>query len=77
MIKRFVSIYEVCHKDIYKFFLLLRKTMDPYQCVDSWERFHETPLPNREAFYSSLNMENIRDVDYRLKEYIKTLIIKI
>ena len=51
--------------------------MDPYQCVDSWERFHETPLPNREAFYSSLNMENITDVDYRLKEYIKSLIIKI
>ena len=32
--------------------------------MDSWERFNET-LPDKEAFYSSLNMENIADVDYR------------
>ena len=32
--------------------------------MDSWERFDETSLPNKEAFYSSLNMENITDVDY-------------
>ena len=32
--------------------------------MDSWERFDET-LPNEEAFYSSLNMENMTDVDYR------------
>ena len=46
--------------------------------MDSWKKFHETSLPNKEAFYGSLNMENITDVDYRLKEFnIKTLIIKI
>ena len=33
--------------------------------MDSWERFDETSLPNKETFYSNLNMENIRDVDYR------------
>ena len=33
--------------------------------MDSWERFDETSLPDKEAFYSSLNMENITDVDYR------------
>ena len=50
----------------------------PCQCMDSWKKFHETSLPNKEAFYGSLNMENITDVDYRLKEFnIKTLIIKI
>ena len=32
--------------------------------MDSWERFDETSLPNKEAFYSSLNMETITDVDY-------------
>ena len=31
--------------------------------MDSWERFDDT-LPNKEDFYSSLNMENIIDVDY-------------
>ena len=33
--------------------------------MDSWERFDETSLPNKEAFYSSLNMEDITDVVYR------------
>ena len=33
--------------------------------MNSWERFDETSLPDIEAFYSSLNMENITDVDYR------------
>ena len=33
--------------------------------MDSWERFNETSLPDKEAFYSSLNMEDITDVDHR------------
>ena len=33
--------------------------------MDNWERFEETLLPNREAFYSNLNMENITGTDYR------------
>ena len=34
--------------------------------MDSWERFDEASLPDKEAFYSCLNMENITDIDYRL-----------
>ena len=30
--------------------------------MDSWERFDET---DKEAFYSSLNMEDITDIDCR------------
>ena len=33
--------------------------------MGSWERFDETSLPNKEAFYSSLNMEDITDIDHR------------
>ena len=33
--------------------------------MDNWERFDETSLTNKELFYSSLNMENIDDIDYR------------
>ena len=33
--------------------------------MDNWERFNETSLPNKESIYSSLNMENIDDIDYR------------
>ena len=32
--------------------------------MDSWERFDETSLPDKEAFYSSLNIEDITDDDY-------------
>ena len=37
----------------------------PYEYMDSWERFDKTSLPDKEDFYSSLNMEDITDVDYR------------
>ena len=33
--------------------------------MDNWERFDEISLTNKESFYSSLNMENIDDIDYR------------
>ena len=33
--------------------------------MDSWERFNETSLPDKEPFYSNVNMEDIADVDYR------------
>ena len=45
--------------------MLLRKVVYPYEYLDTWERFYETSLPDKEAFYSNLNMEDITDVDYR------------
>ena len=65
LIERFASTYEFCHKDLNKFILLLRKGVYPYEYMDNWERFEETTLPNKESFYSNLNMENIDDIDYR------------
>ena len=32
--------------------------------MDSWETFNEKSLPDKEAFYSKLNLENITDEDY-------------
>ena len=65
LIKRFANIHEFCSVDINKFILLLRKGVYPFEYMDSWERFDETSLPDKEAFYSNLNMEDITDVDYR------------
>ena len=45
--------------------MLLRKGVYPYEYMNNWERFEETPLPDKEAFYSSLNMDDITDVDHR------------
>ena len=65
LIKRFVNTYNFCDNDLNKFILLLRKGVYPYEYMDNWERFDKTPLPDKESFYSSLNMENIDDIDYR------------
>ena len=67
LIQRFVNTYDFCNGDLSKFTLLLRKGVYPYEYMDSWQRFDETSLPDKEAFYSNLNMEDIANtgVDYR------------
>ena len=64
LIKRFANTYSFCSKDFNKFILLLRKGVYPDEYMDYWKRSDETSLPNKESFYSSLNMENINDIDY-------------
>ena len=32
--------------------------------MDSWEKFNETTLPNKKAFYSKLYLKNIAGKDY-------------
>ena len=74
LIKRFANIYELCHENINKFILVLRKGVYPYEYMDSWLRFNESSLPDKEAFYSHLHMENNTDVDYRhAKRVFKSL----
>ena len=65
LIQRFANTYEFCNRDLNKFMLLLRKVVYPYEYMDNWERFNEILLPNKEAFYSNLNMEDITDTDFR------------
>ena len=45
--------------------LLLRKGVYPYEYMDDWDRFNEEKLPNKSDFYSSLNMEDISEIDDR------------
>ena len=49
---------------IKKFILLLRKVFYPYEYMDDWVKFSETTLPEKEEFYSNLNMEEVTDPDY-------------
>ena len=77
LIQRFANIYEFCNGDLNKFILLLRKGVYPYECMNSWEKINETSLPDKEAFYSNLNMEDITDVEYmHAKIIFKNLINK-
>ena len=64
LIKKFPSVYQFCDGHINKFVLLLRKSVFPYEYMDSWEGFDETSLPDKEVFHSKLNLEDITDEDY-------------
>ena len=45
--------------------ILKRKGVYPYEYMNSEERFNETKLPPKEAFYSRLSGEGITDEDYK------------
>ena len=62
--KKFLSVYQFCDGDLNKFVLLLKKGVTPYEYMDSWERYDETSLPDKEGFYSELNLKGITDKDY-------------
>ena len=64
LIKKFSRIYKFCNGDLDKIVLLQRKDVYPYEYMDSWERFDEASLSDKEVFYSKLNLKDITDKDY-------------
>ena len=62
--ERFFNTYKFSNHDNNKFILLLQKGAYPYEYMDDWEKFNETSLPEKEDFYSHLNMEDISHGDY-------------
>ena len=64
LIEKFPNTYQLCNKDLNKFVLLLRKGVFPYEYMDSWKRFKEESLQDKESFYSELNKEDITDEEY-------------
>ena len=44
---------------------MLRKGIYPYEYIDSWERFDENAISDKEAFYIELYLEDIVDKDYK------------
>ena len=64
LIRKFASIYQFCNGNLNKFILLVRKGLYPYGYTDNWEKFDETTIRPKEAFYSELNLDGISDADY-------------
>ena len=58
------NTYEFSNHDNNKSILSLWKSFYPYEYIDDWEKFNETLLPEKEGFYSHLNMADITDADY-------------
>ena len=63
--RRFESNYRLCDKDINKFCLILRKGVYLYGYIDSCQIFNEKSLPDKKEFYRNLNMEDIKNADYK------------
>ena len=64
LIKKFPIVNQFCKTDLNKFVLSLRKGVYPYEYMYSWEKFNETSIPDKKAFYSELNKECITDENY-------------
>ena len=47
-----------------KFHLIIQKVVYPYEYMDGWEKFGEAGLPEKDAFYSRLNVKGISGQDY-------------
>ena len=43
---------------------MLQKGVYPYEYMDDWKKYNKTSLPEKEDFYSHLNMEDITNADY-------------
>ena len=63
-IEKLPSIYQFCNGNLNKFVLLLRKGVYLYEDMDNWEKFDETAIPPKEAFYNKLSLEGISDAVY-------------
>ena len=44
--------------------LLVKTGIYPYEYISSWDKFKETKLPPKEAFYSKLNMSKVSSENY-------------
>ena len=49
----------------------MRKGVYFYEYMDDWEKFDETSLPEKEYFYSLLNMKDITDPSKRVCKYFE------
>ena len=54
--------FEKCTPSQYE--LLIKKGINPYEYMSEWEKFKETKLSPKEAFYSKLNMVGVSEEDY-------------
>ena len=41
----------------------MQKGIYPYEYMDNWEKFNEASLPEKQDFYSHLNIEGTTDAE--------------
>ena len=69
--EQFLNTYRFSyHNNSSKSILLLQKGVYPYEYMNDWEKLNETSLPEKEDFYSHLNMEDITEADHAYAESV-------
>ena len=63
----FSNTCEFSQYDINKFILMLQGVY-PCEYMDDYQKLNETSLPEKNIFYSHLNMKDIIDADYMHKK---------
>ena len=64
------------YKEDEVFRLMRRKGVYPYDYMDGWEKFEQTSLPPKDAFYSRFNMKGSSDQDYEHAQQVWNIIEK-
>ena len=64
------------YKEDEVFRLMRRKGVYPYDYMDGWEKFEQTSLPPKDAFYSRFNMKGNSDQDYEHAQQVWNIIEK-
>ena len=64
------------YKEDEVFSLMRRKGVYPYEYMDAWEKFEETSLQPKDAFYSRLNMKGISDQGYENTQQVWNIMEK-
>ena len=59
----FPNIYRLCNNNTDKSELFLRKGVDPFESMDSWDKFDLPVSLDKKHYYSQLNNSTIRDKD--------------
>ena len=62
LIKRFSNSYGFCNRDINSFILMMRIGVYSYEYMERWKRFNEISVPEKEGFYSELNLEDSESI---------------
>ena len=60
-LKRFKNTFQFFNNVINEFILFMRKGAYPYEYMDDWQKFNKTTLPEKEKFYSQLNVDAITE----------------
>ena len=72
LIIKFSNTYEFCSGEVNKFILLLRKGVYPFENIDRRGRLNGVSMPEKEAFFSELNLKDISDIGHmHAKKYLK------